>query len=120
MLATLHKLGVTPSFSRPKVSEDNPYSEALFKTLKYCPLYPQGDRFSGIKDPRAWAEKFVNWYNNEHLYSGINWVTPASWHFEKDKKFWRIESLFSKMVEDKIQFVGRRIREIGLVPIFWS
>lgn len=86
MLATLHRLGVTPSFSRPRVSDDNPFSEALFKTLKYCPAYPQGGRFSGVEEARAWVEKFVEWYNNEHLHSGINWVTPASRHYEKDKE----------------------------------
>lgn len=86
MLATLHRLGVTPSFSRPRVSDDNPFSEALFKTLKYCPAYPQGGRFSGLEDARAWVEKFVEWYNNEHLHSGINWVTPASRHHQKDKE----------------------------------
>lgn len=86
MLATLHRPGVTPSFSRPRVSDDNPFSEALFKTLKYCPAYPQGGRFSGVEEARAWVEKFVEWYNNEHLHSGIKWVTPASRHYEKDKE----------------------------------
>lgn len=85
MLATLHRLGITPSFSRPKVSDDNPFSEALFKTLKYCPAYPEGGRFAGIEAARAWIEKFVDWYNNVHLHSGINWVTPSSRHAEKDQ-----------------------------------
>lgn len=84
MLATLHRLGITPSFSRPRVSDDNPFSEALFKTLKYCPAYPEGGRFTGIEAVRAWVEKFVEWYNNVHLHSGINWVTPASRHYAKD------------------------------------
>ena len=85
MLATLHRLGITPSFSRPKVSDDNPFSEALFKTLKYCPAYPEGGRFASLEAARAWAEKFVEWYNNVHLHSGINWVTPASRHLTKDQ-----------------------------------
>lgn len=85
MLATLHRLGITPSFSRPKVSDDNPFSEALFKTLKYCPAYPEGGRFAGIEAARAWVEKFVEWYNNVHLHSGINWVTPASRHLANDQ-----------------------------------
>lgn len=85
MLATLHRLGITPSFSRPKVSDDNPFSEALFKTLKYCPAYPEGGRFASLEEARAWVEKFVEWYNNVHLHSGINWVTPASRHLAKDQ-----------------------------------
>jgi putative transposase len=86
MLATLHRLGITPSFSRPRVSDDNPFSEALFKTLKYCPAYPQGGRFAGLEAAKAWVEKFVLWYNNIHLHSGINWVSPASRHLAKDQE----------------------------------
>ena len=85
MLATLHRLGITPSFSRPRVSDDNPFSEALFKTLKYCPAYPEGGRFAGLEAAKGWVEKFVEWYNNVHLHSGINWVTPASRHQTKDQ-----------------------------------
>jgi putative transposase len=83
MLATLQMLGVAPSFSRPKVSDDNPYSESLFKTLKYRPGYP-AHGFANIDEARAWVEKFVHWYNNIHLHSGINWVTPASRHAGQD------------------------------------
>lgn len=86
MLATLQRLGVTPSFSRPKVSDDNPYSEALFKTMKYCPRYPEQGRFATIEEARKWVAAFVEWYNNVHLHSGINWVTPASRHFEMDQE----------------------------------
>ena len=73
MLATLEKLGVAASFSRPRVSNDNPYSESLFKTLKYCPKYP--DRFSSIAEARQWMIVFMDWYNN-HQHSGIKFVTP--------------------------------------------
>lgn len=79
MLATLQRLGVIPSFSRPRVSDDNPYSESLFKTLKYCPEYPTKP-FGSIEDANAWVKKFVYWYNNVHLHSGIKYVTPASRH----------------------------------------
>jgi len=85
MLATLQRLGVAPSFSRPSVSNDNPYSESLFKTLKYCPSFPERG-FASIDDAREWVKKFVHWYNNIHLHSGINFVTPASKHFGFDKK----------------------------------
>jgi len=82
-LATLEKLGVQSSFSRPRVSNDNPYSEALFKTLKYRPKYPnQG--FSNIAEARKWVEKFVHWYNHCHLHSGINFVTPNQRHTGAD------------------------------------
>lgn len=85
MLATLQWLGVAPSFSRPSVSDDNPFSEALFKTLKYCPSFPNGGRFESIEAARAWVERFVQWYNHVHLHSGINWVTPASRHENRDR-----------------------------------
>ncbi len=83
MLATLQRLGVVPSFSRPRVSDDNPYSESLFKTLKYCPKYPSKP-FASIEAANTWVAEFVNWYNNEHLHSGIKFVTPASRHAGKD------------------------------------
>lgn len=85
MLSTLQWLGVVPSFSRPSVSDDNPFSESLFKTLKYCPSYPEGGRFASIEAARVWVEKFVYWYNFVHLHSGINWVTPASRHARIDQ-----------------------------------
>lgn len=83
MLATLQKLGVMPSFSRPKVSDDNPYSESLFRTLKYRPTYPTR-AFKSIEDARSWVKAFVQWYNYEHLHSGIKFVTPASRHAGED------------------------------------
>lgn len=83
MLATLQRLGVLPSFSRPSVSNDNPFSEALFKTLKYCPQYPSKP-FESVADAEAWVIKFVRWYNEEHLHSGIQFVTPGSRHRGED------------------------------------
>jgi len=85
MLATLERLGVAPSFSRPRVSNDNPYSESLFKTLKYCPGFPERG-FASLDEAREWVGKFVNWYNNIHLHSGINFVTPSSRHDGCDEK----------------------------------
>lgn len=79
MLATLQRLGVVPSFSRPGVSNDNPYSEALFRTLKYTPKYPQ-QPFTTMQAARTWVGIFVKWYNQEHLHSGIKFVTPAQRH----------------------------------------
>jgi putative transposase len=79
MLATLQWLGVASSFSRPSVSDDNPFSESLFKTLKYRPSYPDG-AFSSLSEAQEWVTRFVQWYNTEHLHSGIRFVTPASRH----------------------------------------
>jgi putative transposase len=85
MLATLQRLGVAPSFSRPSVSNDNPFSESLFKTMKYCPSFPARG-FASIAEAREWVRRFVDWYNNLHLHSGINFVTPASKHNGLDGK----------------------------------
>lgn len=84
LLATLERLGVVPSLSRPSVSDDNPYSESLFKTLKYRPSYPES-AFSGIDQAREWVSRFVKWYNTEHLHSAIRFVTPGSRHLGLDK-----------------------------------
>jgi transposase InsO family protein len=83
LLATLHKLGVIPSFSRPSVSNDNPYSESLFRTLKYRPEYPE-EVFASLHGARTWVRWFVDWYNNEHLHSSIQFVTPAQRHAGHD------------------------------------
>lgn len=83
MLAALQALGVMPSFSRPAVSNDNPFSESLFKTLKYRPNYP-GKAFRDIAHARSWVTRFVSWYNNEHRHSAIRYVTPAQRHAGHD------------------------------------
>lgn len=83
--ATLTSLGVFASFSRPRVSDDNPYSEALFRTLKYRPEYPQRP-FVSLDEAQAWVERFVAWYNTEHLHSAIRFVTPEDRHFGREEK----------------------------------
>ena len=83
MLATLQKLGIVPSFSRPSVSDDNPFSEALFRTMKYRPSYPTRP-FASIEEAIRWVEIFVTWYNTEHLHSGIRFVTPEQRHQGED------------------------------------
>lgn len=77
----LADLGVTKSHSRPHVSDDNPYSEAQFKTLKYRPGFP--DRFGSIQDARAFCQEFFPWYNGEHRHSGIGLMTPDMVHYGK-------------------------------------
>jgi len=84
MLATLQQLGVMPSLSRPAVSNDNPYSESLFKTLKYRPKYPLKP-FAQVSDARDWVTELVEWYNHEHRHSAIRFVTPAQRHEGLDK-----------------------------------
>lgn len=83
MLATLQRLGVVPSFSRPRVSDDNPFAESLFRTLKYRPEYPVTG-FATLEDARRWVAAFVHWYNHEHQHSGIGFVTPADRHAGDD------------------------------------
>jgi transposase InsO family protein len=72
-------LGITQSHSRPHTSDDNPFSEAQFKTMKYRPDYP--DRFASIDHARTWARSFFAWYNHEHYHSGLNLMTPARVHY---------------------------------------
>ena len=79
MLETLYRLGITPSNSRPRVSNDNPYAESVFKTLKYRPNYqPKG--FSSLEEARKWCADFVKWYSYEHHHSGIKFLTPHEVH----------------------------------------
>jgi len=85
MLATLQQLGIMPSFSRTSVSNDNPYSKSLFRTLKFRPNYP-GKPFADLQAARTWVQEFVGWYNNEHRHSAIRFVTPAQRHLGEDNQ----------------------------------
>ena len=78
VLVLFFALGIIPSYSRPRVSNDNAYSEALFKTLKYTPGYPK--RFTDIAHARIWFADFAHWYNTEHRHSGIGYVSPQARH----------------------------------------
>lgn len=84
MAATMERLGIMPSFSRPSVSDDNPYSEALFRTVKYRPEYPSGP-FGSLDDAQTWVAWFVDWYNDRHLHSAIGFVTPTQRHTGEDR-----------------------------------
>lgn len=77
-------LGVTKSHSRPHTANDNPYSEAQFKTLKYRPDYP--DRFASIDEARHWSQTFFTWYNTEHRHTGLGLLTPAAVHYDQAEK----------------------------------
>jgi transposase InsO family protein len=83
VLAMLNWLGVKPSYSRPRVSDDNPYSEALFRTAKYRPEFPASG-FENLDAARAWAADFVRWYNVDHRHSGIRYVSPGQRHAGAD------------------------------------
>ncbi len=78
-LSAMYDLGVVPSFSRPRVSNDNAYAEALFRTAKYCPLWPERP-FDTLEEARVWVHQFVQWYNEEHCHSGLKYVTPNQRH----------------------------------------
>ena len=75
----LADLGVGKSHSRPYTSDDNPFSEAQFKTMKYRPDYP--DRFGGLHHARIWARPFFYWYNHEHRHTSLGLMTPATVHY---------------------------------------
>lgn len=79
LLAKLEMLGVEASYSRPRVSNDNPYSESLFRTCKYRPNFPY-EGFKSLQGAREWVMQFVNWYNNEHRHSGLKFLTPTQRH----------------------------------------
>ena len=84
MKTTLEKLGIIASYSRPRVSNDNPFSEALFRTCKYRPNWP-AKGFATKAEAQAWVKSFAGWYNGEHLHSGIRFVTPDERHAGHDR-----------------------------------
>ncbi len=83
VLAMLHWLRIKPSYSRPRVSDDNPFVESLFRTAKYRPEFP-AKGFVDLEAARAWARRFVHWYNYDHRHSGIRYVSPAERHDGRD------------------------------------
>lgn len=87
LAALLADLGVSESHSRPHVSNDNPFSEAQFKTMKYQPTYPK--RFGSQADAHSWAQAFFPWYNFEHHHSSLGLMTPAAVHYGQAAQLWR-------------------------------
>ena len=112
-------LGVGRTHSRPHVSNDNPYSEAQFKTLKYCPAFPE--RFGSIQDARAFCEAFFTHYNHEHRHSGIGYHTPASVHFgtATEVRAQRQETLDAAYAANPARFRHRRPEPPKLPTIAW-
>ncbi|CAO5681545.1 MAG: IS3 family transposase ISGur6 [Holosporales bacterium] len=100
MQSTLERLGVVKSYSRPSVSNDNPYSESVFKTVKYHATFPKYSRFKSIEEARAWCINFTSWYNKDHMHSGISFVTPESRHNLEDEKLLKNRRLVYEKTKD--------------------
>ncbi len=115
----LSDLGVTKTHSRPHVSNDNPYSEAQFKTLKYSPSFPQ--RFGSIQDARAFCREFFNWYNGIHKHSSIALMTPEQVHYGQAGKIQaqRAAVLESAFKEHEKRFKGKRPKPFALPEAAW-
>jgi putative transposase len=117
--ALLAELGVTRTHSRPHVSNDNPYSEAAFKTLKYCPAFPE--RFGSIEDARAFCAEFFAYYNHHHRHSGIALHTPASLHFgtAADAQAARADVLEAAYAANPRRFCKRKPRLPKMPTVAW-
>jgi putative transposase len=112
-------LGIGRTHSRPHVSNDNPYSEAQFKTLKYCPAFPE--RFGCVEDARAFCETFFAYYNHEHRHSGIGYHTPASVHYgtATEVRAQRQETLDAAYTANPARFRHRRPQPPKLPTVAW-
>ena len=115
----LADLGVVKTHSRPHVSNDNPFSEAQFKTLKYCPAFP--GRFGSLEDARAFGHSFFSWYNNDHHHSGLGYLTPAMVHYRfaegvRDQRQVVLAAAFAAHPE---RFVGGMPRPAALPTTVW-
>lgn len=97
---TLAWLGMATSYSRPRVSNDNAYAEAWFRTAKYAPQFP-AKGFSTIDDARDWAQRFVEWYNTQHRHSGIRYVTPEQRHTGEDREILQNRDLLYQQARTK-------------------
>jgi putative transposase len=115
----LSDMGVTKTHSRPHVSNDNPYSESQFKTLKYCPEFP--DRFGSIQDARSFCQLFFNWYNKEHRHSGIALMTPEQVHYGQSRNifYFRSQVLLEAFQKTPIRFKGKMPKPFELPKAVW-
>jgi putative transposase len=115
----LADLGVTKTHSRPHVSNDNPFSEAQFKTLKYCPQFPE--RFGSIEDGRAFAQPFFRWYNHDHRHSGLGFLTPAVVQFGQAAtvRAYRQQVLAAAFAAHPERFVKGRPQPADLPTAVW-
>jgi putative transposase len=115
----LADLGVTKTHSRPQVSNDNPYSEAQFKTLKYRPNFPE--RFGSLEDARAFCQPFFGWYNTEHRHSGIGMLTPAMVHDGRAPQVveGRAKTLQAAFEAHPERFKGKKPAPLSLPEAVW-
>ena len=119
MLVMLQKLGVVPSFSRPRVSDDNPYSEALFRTLKYRPQYPPR-AFHSLEEAQAWVDQFLTWYNTVHLHSAIRFVTPDDRHYGREQAILtNRHSVYQKACRRRPDRWARHTRNWNPIQLVW-
>ncbi len=116
LLATL---GVTKSHSRPHVSNDNPFSESQFKTLKYRPGFP--DRFGSQQDAKSFCGEFFHWYNDEHYHSGLGMLTPGAVHYGHAAQILtrRSKTLDAAYATHPERFVSKRPRPLALPGAVW-
>lgn len=119
MLAAMQNLGVMPSFSRPRVSNDNAHAETLFRTAKYCPFWPEKP-FETLEAARSWVQRFVDWYNTAHRHSGLKYVTPEQRHLGKAEKILtkRVE-VYQAAKERNPQRWSGDIRDWSLEATVW-
>lgn len=115
----LADLGVTKTHSRPHVSNDNPYSEAQFKTLKYRPDFPPN--FASLQDARSFCQQFFNWYNTEHYHSGIAWHHPVDVHYGRAEQVRadRADVLATAYARNPERFVNRHPQPAALPTTSW-
>ncbi len=115
----LADLGVTKTHSRPHVSNDNPYSEAQFKTLKYRPEFPQ--RFGCLQDAQSHCRTFFDWYNTQHLHSGIAMLTPQAVHYGEADAILkhRTEILKTARMKNPVRFKGKSLTLPELPKAAW-
>jgi putative transposase len=112
-------MGVTKTHSRPYVSNDNPYSESQFKTLKYCPQFPE--RFGSIQDSRSFCQAFFHWYNKEHRHSGIALMTPQQVHYGLTQQVidQRRKTLRAAFASNPHRFKGKEPKQLSLPGAVW-
>lgn len=119
LMETLYKLGITSSKSRPRVSNDNPYAESIFKTCKYRPDYPYKG-FATIENARQWVLKFAHYYNHEHRHSGLNFLTPIQRHTGMDQTvFSNRRAIYEAAREKNPERWTKSIRDWSLEDEVW-
>lgn len=119
LLATLYELGITPSRSRPRVSNDNPYAESIFKTCKYRPDFPDNG-FNDMEEARRWVFQFVQWYNYEHKHSGIKYLTPHQRHSNQgDEILNKRKEVYEQAKLKHPERWSRKTRDWDLKGVVW-